>query len=115
METTRKSQSLEREVLGALCVGGLPPDQRERILAPFTNYEWQSPDHRVLFVALRRARQQGGADLTALREFLVAEVTRLGFPDFDLASFFASPPLASEEMARLVDALVGSRRSPVTK
>jgi hypothetical protein len=106
MNTNREPQALERELLGAICASGMTAGERERTLAMLANYAWQSPDHRVLFVALQRARQRG--DATALHEFLTAEVTRLGFPDFDLESYFASPQLDAEQMARISDALLAS-------
>jgi hypothetical protein len=106
MNTNREPQALERELLGAICASGMTAGERDRTLAMLANYAWQSPDHRVLFVALQRARQRG--DATALHEFLTAEVTRLGFPDFDLESYFASPQLDAEQMARISDALLAS-------
>jgi hypothetical protein len=108
MNTDREPQALERELLGAICASGVPADERKRTLAQLANYEWQSPDHRVLFVALQRARQRG--DVTALREFLTAEVTRLGFPDFDLESYFVLPQLDAEDIARIADALLACNR-----
>ena len=112
MNTNLEPQSLERELLGAICASGMPAGERERTLAKLANYEWQAPDHRVLFVALQRAHHRG--DATALREFLTAEVTRLGFPDFDLESYFASPQLDAEDVARIAEALLASSRTAVS-
>ena len=109
MNTNCESQALERELLGAICASGMPASERESTLAKLANYEWQSPDHGVLLVALQRARKRG--DATALREFLTAEVTRLGFPDFDLESYFASPQLHAKDVARIADTLLASSRT----
>jgi hypothetical protein len=43
-----------------------------------------------------------------LREHISAEITRLGFPDFDIAPFFAQSPLSRSDMARLADTLLAT-------
>ncbi|MGA8142526.1 MAG: hypothetical protein WB987_01400 [Candidatus Acidiferrales bacterium] len=97
--------ALECELLGGLCASVLSIEERGKTLRELAGYDWRSPDHRVIYEALRRSRQ---SDRTALREFIVAETTRLGFPDIDCTPYFTRSGVASAEIRKLVDALLAS-------
>lgn len=92
---------MEREILRVCCTGAAPRSERENAQMRLARYKWQEPDHAVIYEALVRA-ERVGAD--ALREYLPAQVTRMGFPDIDWAIFFAEKPL-SETLDVLLDKL----------
>lgn len=94
---------LERELLAALCAAGNSFSGRESVMRTLADYTWQSADHRIIFEALRRC---GPRRIDETREFLAAEVTRLGFPDIDLAQYFVSVPARSSHIERLLNALL---------
>lgn len=104
---------VERVFLGALCAAPLSLDERGTSLRKLAEYNWQSPDHRVIYEALRRSRQP---DSAALREHIAAEITRLGFPDIDIAPIFVPSRLSKTDIARLADTLLAARpEAPDTK
>ena len=104
-QPARDSLQVERTLLCALCSRPLSQQERAALLRRLAEYNWRSPDHRVIYEALRRGRQihSGG-----LRHHVIAEITRLGFPDIDLAPYFAPSTLSYAEIERLAEALLAA-------
>jgi hypothetical protein len=102
---SRDTKEIERLVLGALCTGPLSLEDRGEVLRSLANYNWLLPDHRVIYEALRRSRRRNPA---ALREHIVAEITRLGFPDIDVEPFFAPCTLTTAEIVGLAKGLLAA-------
>ena len=100
---SRNTEEVERLLLGALCACPLSPEDRSEILRNLAEYSWVHPDHRVIYEALRRSRQR---ESPALREHIVAEITRLGFPDIDVEPFFNPCTLTKAEIVGLANALL---------
>jgi hypothetical protein len=110
---SRDTKESERLLLAALCANLLPLDERNEILRVLANYDWVGQDHHAIYEALRRSRPRHSA---ALREHIIAEVTRLGFPDIDVAPFFAPPALSKSEIEKLAGALLeADSEAPNTK
>jgi hypothetical protein len=109
---SRDTQEIERLMLGALCAGPLSLDDRSEALRSLANYNWILPDHRVIYEVLRRSRQRNSA---ALRENMVAEITRLGFPDIDVEPFFNTCSLTRAEIVELANALLAAGRTPANQ
>jgi hypothetical protein len=99
------SLEVERTLLRALCAPPLSYHQRDAILCKIAGYNWRSPDHRVIYEALRRSRQSKS---DALREHIVAEITRLGFPDIDIAPYFVQSALSKTDVEKLISALLAA-------
>ena len=108
----RDTKEIERSMLGALCMGPLSLDDRSEALRSLANYDWILPDHRVIYEVLRRSRQRNSA---ALRENIVAEITRLGFPDIDVEPFFNPCSLTKAQIVGLVNALLAAGRTPANQ
>jgi hypothetical protein len=109
---SRDTNEIERLMLGAFCTGPLSLDDRSEALRSLANYNWILPDHRVIYEALRRSPQRNPA---ALREYIVAEITRLGFPDIDLEPFFNPCSLTKAEINGLAKALLAAGRTPANQ
>ena len=109
---SRDTKQVERLVLAALCTGPLSLDDRSEALRSLANYNWILPDHRVIYEALRRSRQRNSP---ALREHIVAEITRLGFPDIDVEPFFNPCSLTKAEIVELANALLVAGRTPANQ
>ena len=109
---SRDTKEIERRMLGALCMGPLSLDDRSEALRSLAHYDWILPDHRVIYEALRRSRQPNSA---ALREHIVAEITRLGFPDIDVEPFFNACSLTRAEIVELANALLAASRTPANQ
>jgi hypothetical protein len=109
---SRDTKEIERRMLGALCMGPLSLDDRSEALRSLANYDWILPDHRVIYEVLRRSRQRNSA---ALRENIVAEITRLGFPDIDVEPFFNPCSLTKAQIVGLVNALLPAGRTPANQ
>lgn len=109
---SRDTKEIERRVLGALCMGPLSLDDRNEALRSLANYSWILPDHRVIYEVLRRSRQRNSA---ALRENIVAEITRLGFPDIEVEPFFDPCSLTKAEIIELANALLAAGRTPANQ
>jgi hypothetical protein len=99
------AEEVERLLLGALCTGPLSREDRGDILRSIADYNWTQPDHRVIYEALRRSRQR---ESLALREYIVAEITRLGFPDIGVEPFFNPCTLPKAEIVGLANALLAA-------
>jgi hypothetical protein len=100
---SRNRFELEAETLGAFCSPALTLDRRASAVQTLGDYSWLSPDHRVIYEALRRARER---DATALHEYLKAEVTRLGFPDIDWKLYLNPRNRAAAEIEILIHTLL---------
>jgi hypothetical protein len=109
---SRDSEEIERRLLRALCMAPLSLDDRHEALRSLAHYDWILPDHRVIYEALRRSRQRNSA---ALREHIVAEITRLGFPDIDLEPFFNPCSLTKTEIVELANLLPAAGRTPANQ
>ena len=109
---SRDTKEIELRVLGALCAAPLSLDDRSKALRSLANYNWILPDHRVIYEVLRRSRQPNSA---ALRENIVAEITRLGFPDIDVEPFFNPCNLTKPEIDGLANALLAAGRTPANQ
>ena len=109
---SRDTKEIERLVLGALCTGPFSLDDRSETLRSLADYNWILPDHRVIYEALRRSRQRNSA---ALREHIVAEITRLGFPDIEVEPFFNPCSLTKAEIVVLANALLAAGRTLVNQ
>jgi hypothetical protein len=99
------SLEVERSLLRALCAAPLSPQERDTLLPRLAKYDWHSPDHCVIYEALRRSRQPSS---DALREHIVAEITRLGFPDIDIAPYFVPSALSKTDVEKLISALLAA-------
>ncbi|MFZ0636245.1 MAG: hypothetical protein WA755_18190 [Candidatus Acidiferrales bacterium] len=68
---------MERVLLAALCQLRSNDSRRAKIFPLLANHFWQSPDHRVIYEALRGWK----AEPADIRTDLAARLTRMGFPD----------------------------------
>ena len=102
---SRNTEEVERLLLGALCAGPLSSEDRSDILRSIADYNWIHPDHRVIYEALRRSRHR---ESPALREHIVSEITRLGFPDIEVEPFFNPCTLTKAEIVELANALLAA-------
>ena len=102
---SRNAEEVERLLLGALCASPLSPEDRGGILRSIADYRWIHPDHRVIYEALRRSRQR---ESSALREHIVSEITRLGFPDMEVDPFFNPCALTKADIVGLANALLAA-------
>jgi hypothetical protein len=96
---------LERTVLNALCSADLSTSERSTILLRLAGHSWCGVDHQVIYKVLRSAPR---LDRVALRAYLIAEVTRLGFPDIDFTPYFAPSALAITDVAKLAGSLLAT-------
>lgn len=109
---SRNNEEVERSLLGALCTGPLTLEDRRSALLSLAHYNWIGPDHRVIYEALRGSRQRESA---ALREHVVGEITRLGFPDIDVEPFFNPCTLTKAEIVGLANTLLPAGRTPANQ
>jgi len=95
--------TLEREILRALCNSRDPALPRETIMNSLSHHNWQDPDNRVIYEALRRIPTSSPA---AIRDQLPAAATRLGFPDLDWKPYLEPRETqAAAEIEALIRAL----------
>lgn len=96
---------LERALLSALCSANLSTSERSTILLRLAGHTWRDADHQVIYTVLRSAPK---LERAALRTHLVAEVTRLGFPDIDFTDYFVPSALSNTDVAKLAGSLLGA-------
>lgn len=91
--------ALEARLLQLLCQipAGIEREEIfEQFLSGARSYHWRIPEHQVIFQALARVPQLSGA---ALRAMLPAQLTRAGFPDIEIAHYFAPLDVPQGEQA----------------
>ena len=114
--TDEEINGIERRLLQLLCDGAAGAELRAEVLARLRGYAFRRVEHQVLFDCLQ-AMPMDRPEL--LRELLPARLVRAGFPEFDLATFFASsggsqaePHALNAQRARsLVEQLVATNSS----
>ena len=97
----RRSAS-ERALLAALCQGSLGTRGRETILRRLGRHHFSTREHEVIFQAASGSYGEPGASTPeGASELLMASLTRLGFPDIDLAPFFGAAAVAEADLPAL--------------
>ena len=94
----------EQVVLRSLCQEPFAPAQRKEIARILAGYNWHSGEHEILFEILNQSRI---TRLGSFREQLPATLTRKGFPDVDLASYFVARATTAGEALSVARALAG--------
>ena len=102
LSTREEILEAEQVVLRSLCQQPFAPAQRKEIVRILAGYAWQSGEHQILFEALHQL-QIASAEM--LREQLPAILTRKGFPEVNLASYFAARATTAAEALRVAHAL----------
>jgi hypothetical protein len=88
----------ERQVLRAVCQGAFGSRAN---LNTLRSYRWREPLHQVIFEILI---SRPGSNPELLLEQLPAQLTRRGFPEFDL-SWLQPNALAENDVERLIKRL----------
>lgn len=103
-DSSKATIATERKILRALCGSRITPEDWHRFADRLTGYRWESPEHKVVYDALRAIKSN---DADTRRNELPAQATRMGFPDVEWAEYFVVEQTASAE----VDQLIGSLRT----
>jgi hypothetical protein len=93
---------IEQALLAALCQRSLKPEDRTAILQRLESHDFVDPDHEVVYRAILTPSigQQGD-----LRAALVQIVTRMGFPDIEIADYFSAATPSGNELRKLLSQL----------
>jgi hypothetical protein len=83
----RDALEMERTLLAALCLSRQDETIRSQILQVLRIYNWKSGDHRAVYDAL----SGWTVEREEIRSALPARLTRMGFPDIDIATYFEPP------------------------
>jgi hypothetical protein len=99
--------SLELALLQALCASVDVHAVLEHGTSIPTGFEWQNPDHGIVYAALCKVPNR---DRRPLREQLPAIATRMGFPDIDWEAYFVAGAavVAEQEILEIVRKLVAA-------
>jgi hypothetical protein len=92
----------ERKLLAALCQAAVDAETRAAIVRRLEHHNFAEPDHEIIFRALTKTPVADSADA---RQTLTQAVTRLGFPDVDVASLFSARAPAPDEITALLNSL----------
>ena len=76
--------AMERALLASLCQSVQDDPLRSQILQLLQLYNWQSGDHRAVYDAIAGWT----AEPAEIRSGIAARLTRMGFPDIDVAPYF---------------------------
>jgi hypothetical protein len=101
----------ECEVLRVLCGAVSDLTFRDSCFKRLANYRFVEPEHQVVFDALHALPS---SDPNALRDRLTVRLNNQGFPDINLAHFFAPSSLPRDAALELVGRLaeLGVASSP---
>lgn|SRR5512143_192226 len=99
-------EQAELLVLRAMCQGTPQGSVRAEAARALSRYAWREPFHQALFSCLGIIAAVEPDDL---RHTLLACLTRKGFPDVDLKTFFEPHHVARQEASVLIQLLADSR------
>jgi hypothetical protein len=102
-DKTKQILDAERRILSLLCqtpARGAIRNELERAVA---DYSWREHEHQVIFEALQEISR---SDSKTIREQLPARLTRKGFPDLDLETYFQPRDPGSSQSARSIRTLL---------
>jgi hypothetical protein len=83
---------VERQILRALVASEIESSEQAELERRLRAYPWHEPDHTVIYQAIVRGRSRGQKNW---REQLVAQATRMGFPDLDWKAFLETKPVVA--------------------
>lgn len=98
-------EQTELLVLRALCQETPQGSLRESAARILAHYTWREPIHHAMVMCLASMARTRHDDL---RGELIACLTRKGFPDVDLETFFEQQAPSQEDAERLMKQLVKS-------
>lgn len=90
---------VEATVLRAVCMGTAQGSVKETAKSLLADYRWRSSLHEALWKALSKSLTE---DAQKLKEWLPAELTRLGFPDAAWEDFFIPVAISRQEAISLI-------------
>jgi hypothetical protein len=93
----------EKLVLRLLCVGTTQGPAADTLSPLLRDYQWKSTLHRAIYNAIAAFPSD---DPEALRQWLPAKLTRMGFPDVEWEEIFAPASLSREEAIAIVRQLL---------
>lgn len=93
---------IERALLAALCQPSLKPEDRTAILQRLENHHFIDPDHAVVYRAILTPSTAQHGDMRAA---LAQMVTRMGFPDIEIAGYFSAETPSGHELPKLLSQL----------
>ena len=97
-----KILELEHSILRALCNCAVTRVVWKSVERELANHHWQTPDHRVVYQALRAIPDH---DPRVIRDQLPAQVTRMGFPDVEWSSYFEPARTPEADLEQLIGEL----------
>lgn len=101
-DSSKPTTASERKILRALCGSRITPEDWHRFADRLTGYNWESPEHKVVYDALC-AIKSNAADTR--RNELPAQATRMGFPDVDWVEYFVVDQINLAELDQLIGKL----------
>jgi hypothetical protein len=97
--SSKTTVAIERTILRALCGSRLTSEDWYRFADRLTAYTWESPEHKVVYDALRAIKSNAAE---ARRDELPAQATRMGFPDVEWGEYFVVEQTDSAELDQLI-------------
>jgi hypothetical protein len=107
LSTREEILEAEETILRCLIPQSLASSQRKELACILAGYKWEAGEHETLFEVLLQSRI---ANTEKLREELPAILTRRGFPDVELAGYFAPEAPTAAEALRMARALAARTR-----
>lgn len=86
-------------MLRTVCMGTAQGSVKEAAKSLLADYQWRSLLHKALWKALSKSPTE---DSQKLKEWLPAELTRLGFPDVAWENFFTPAAISKQEAISLI-------------
>jgi len=93
----------EQALLRSLCQQLFERARHKEIVGILAGYKWQSGEHQILFEILHGSPT---ASAEGLREQLPAILTRKGFPEVNVESYFVAEAVSAAEALGVARALV---------
>lgn len=82
-----------------------PSELRKQAMQDLAGHAWVAPEHRVVYEALAKIREQSTA---SHREQLPQQATRMGFPDVEWTNYFEGSEEPAGRLAELVRELLSA-------
>jgi len=97
--SSKSLADLERAVLRAICTQPLSPMLWDIARRELASYVWLEPDHAVVYDAIANVRSREPKNW---RSHLVAQTTRMGFPEIDWGAYLETAGKSDIEASELI-------------
>lgn len=102
-DKTKQILDAERRILSLICQAPARGTVRSELERELADYSWREREHQIVFEVLQEIPS---SNPQTIRQQLPVRLTRKGFPDLNLETYFQPCDLANSQPARSIRSLL---------